>query len=65
MGGLKLEHKDDFDQVYDLDDPRPYFRGLAPGDYRMPGVLVRFLKLARARIATARNRETPLRIADF
>ena len=33
--------KDDFNQVYDLPDPRPYYAGLAPSDYRMPGVIAR------------------------
>ena len=32
-------HKDDFDRVYDLEDPSPYFTSLRPSDYRMPAVL--------------------------
>ena len=30
---------DEFDSVYDLDDPHAYFRGLARCEYRMPDVL--------------------------
>jgi len=26
----------DFEALYDLPDPRPYYRGLAPSDYAMP-----------------------------
>ena len=29
-------HKDDFDRVYNLEDPSPYFTALRPSDYRMP-----------------------------
>lgn len=57
-------HKDDFDRVYDLEDPRPYFRGLEPAHYRMPEVLASFLRAAGSRIADARTRER-IRVLDF
>lgn len=38
------EHKDDFGAVYNLPDPRPYYGGLRPADYRMPEVLGRTLR---------------------
>ena len=34
----------EFQAVYDLDDPRAYFRSLAPLDYRMPAVTCRVLR---------------------
>lgn len=61
---IKLLHKDDFAQVYDLDEPGPYYRGLAPSDYRMPDVLCAFLKRVRQRIAAARGKNR-LRVLDF
>ncbi|MDF1750519.1 MAG: hypothetical protein P1V34_16775 [Alphaproteobacteria bacterium] len=36
-------HWTQFDTLYNLPDPRPYFRGVATGDYRMPGVLAAIL----------------------
>ncbi len=57
-------HKDDFGRVYDLEDPRPYFRALQGSDYRMPGALCRFLRRIRPRITAARGKKT-LRILDF
>lgn len=64
MCSFDLRHKDDFDQVYDLDDPRPYFVGLSPSEYRMPGVLCAFLRRVTDRLLSARNKST-LRILDF
>ncbi len=60
-----LEHKDDFEQVYDLDDPRPYYQGLRPGDYRMPGVVAEWLRVKAPVIAAARGRSGTLRMLDF
>ena len=62
---FELKHKDDFDQVYDLDDPRPYYQGLRPADYRMPGVVAAWLRAKRAAIAAARGRSGRLRLLDF
>lgn len=62
---FELRHKDDFDQVYDLDDPRPYYQGLRPGDYRMPGVVAEWLRAKAPVIAAARARSGLLRMLDF
>lgn len=61
---FELLHKDDFGQVYDLDRAGPYYRGLAPSDYRMPDVLCGLLKRVRRCIASARGTAT-LRVLDF
>lgn len=37
-------HWTDFDSLYDLADPRPYFRGVETSGYRMPGVLAAVLR---------------------
>ena len=37
-------HKDDFDRVYNVEDPSPYFTALRPSDYRMPAVVAGALK---------------------
>ncbi len=57
-------HKDDFNAVYNLDDPRPYYRALGRAHYRMPGVLCAFLRRAAAPLAAAR-RKARLRVVDF
>ena len=62
---IALRHKDDFEQVYDLDDPRPYYQGLRPCDYRMPGVVANWLCAKASVIAAARGRSGPLRMLDF
>ena len=62
---FELKHKDDFDQVYDLDDPRPYYQGLRPGDYRMPGVVAEWLRAKAPVIASVRGRSGHLRMLDF
>ena len=62
---FELRHKDDFDQVYDLDDPRPYYQGLRPADYRMPGVVAAWLRAKGPAIAAARSRSERLRMLDF
>ena len=62
---FELKHKDDFGQVYNLDDPRPYFQGLRPGDYRMPGVAAEWLRAKAPVIAAARGRPDELRLLDF
>lgn len=57
-------HKDDFKAVYNLDDPRPYYRALGRAHYRMPEVLCTFLRRAAAPLAAAR-RKAHLRMVDF
>ena len=53
--------KDDFNQVYDLPDPRPYYAGLAPSDYRMPGVIARCIPKVTAQMTGT----APPRVLDF
>jgi SAM-dependent methyltransferase len=55
---------DDFEQTYDMPDPRPYFGALRPLDYRMPRVVCSFLRQFGATIAAARG-EDRLLLADF
>lgn len=59
-------HWTQFDQLYDLPDPRPYFRGVASGDYRMPGVLARVLeRLLPVLAARAERAPGAVRMIDF
>ena len=44
MNDFEIEHSADFDQVYDLDDPLPYYAHLAACDYRMPAHLSDWLR---------------------
>ncbi|MGI9611882.1 MAG: hypothetical protein ACR2QO_03160 [Acidimicrobiales bacterium] len=66
MIAYRIERSVDFEQVYDLDDPAPYYAPLAEADYRMPAALVGWLRaeedwLRRELGATDR----PLRVLDF
>ena len=58
-------HKDDFDRVYDLEDPSPYFTALKPSDYCMPEVLARALKAIHRPACAARGAAGSLRVLDF
>ena len=58
-------HKDDFDRVYDLEDPSPYFTALRPSDYRMPSVLAGALKAIHRPMCAARGTGETLRVLDF
>ena len=58
-------HKDDFDRVYDLEDPSRYFTALRPSDYRMPEVLARALKAVHRPVCEARDTGDVLRVLDF
>ena len=58
-------HKDDFDRVYDLEDPSPYFTALRPSDYRMPAVLAGALKAIHRPVCAARGTGESLRVLDF
>ena len=51
------KHKNDFGQVYDLEDPSPYFTALQPADYRMPEVLARTLTAIHDQVTAARRRD--------
>ena len=59
------KHKDDFDRVYDLEDPSPYFTALRPSDYRMPAVLAGALKAVHRPVCAARGAGETLRVLDF
>ena len=59
------KHKDDFDRVYDLEDPSPYFTALRPSDYRMPAVLAGTLKAIHRQVRVARDAGGTLRVLDF
>ncbi|GAB5470172.1 MAG: hypothetical protein Kilf2KO_32020 [Rhodospirillales bacterium] len=53
-----------FDAVYDRDEPRAYFRALAPLGYRQPDVVAGFLAERGRAVAQARGQRR-LRILDF
>ena len=55
----------DFDRLYDLADPGPYFTALEPCDYRMPGVLAGALAAMHGPVCAARGAGDSLRIVDF
>lgn len=55
----------DFDRLYDLDDPGPYFRALQPTDYRMPAVLASALRAFHQPVCAARDAGDVLRLLDF
>lgn len=59
------KHKDDFDRVYDLEDPSPYFAALRPSDYRMPAVLAEVLKAIHGSACAACGAGETLRVLDF
>ena len=58
-------HKDDFDRVYDLEDPSPYFTALRPSDYRMPAVMAENLEAVHGPACAARGAGDTLRVLDF
>ena len=58
-------HMSDFDRLYDLEDPSPYFTALRPCDYRMPGVIAGALKGIHGPVCAARNAGEVLRVLDF
>ncbi|MCR9219605.1 MAG: hypothetical protein NXI21_05205 [Alphaproteobacteria bacterium] len=60
-------HSQDFDRLYDLPDPRPYFRGLKPSAYRMPQTVAAAVEALRPALLAARGRppDETLRLLDF
>ncbi|MGF1609066.1 MAG: hypothetical protein ACFCUQ_06705 [Kiloniellales bacterium] len=65
---ITVREHEDFARVYDLPDPRPYYRALRPLDYRMPAVACGYLEQHAARIASARGPGRDgarLRLLDF
>ena len=61
---ITVKQHQDFDLVYDLDEPRSYFRALAPLDYRGPTVMAEFILAHGAALRRARGKER-LRLLDF
>lgn len=61
---VAVENHDDFPQVYNLDDPRSYFRALQPLGYRAPTVMAEFIE-ANADAIRAARRTSTLRLLDF
>lgn len=59
------QHKDDFDRVYDLEDPSRYFTALRPSGYRMPEVLAGVLRAIHHPVRAARGAGDTLRVLDF
>ena len=59
------QHKDDFDRVYDLEDPSRYFTALRPSGYRMPEVLAGVLRAIHHSVRAARGAGDTLRVLDF
>ncbi len=65
MGGdPNIEVHQDFVQVYDLPDPRPYYRALKPADYRMPGVVADFI-VGNASVLSEAFAQPRPRLLDF
>lgn len=61
---ITVRQHEDFERVYDLPDPRPYYRALRPLGYRMPAVACGYLERHAARVAALRGK-TRLRLLDF
>lgn len=57
--------KEDFEAVYDLEDPRTYFRGLEPTAYRMPQVVAGLVRLLLPSFARRRSSDGPVKLVDF
>lgn len=66
MTTYRIERSDDFEQVYNLEDPPPYYAPLAEADYRMPAELVGWLgredDWLRGELGAV---DRPLRVLDF
>ncbi|MEM7171790.1 MAG: hypothetical protein AAF530_16585 [Pseudomonadota bacterium] len=59
-----IQNREDFAQVYNLSDPRPYFRGVSSVDYQMPAVACDFLLKMAGHLRTAKGKEV-LTVLDF
>lgn len=64
MTDKKPTHWTQFDQLYNLRDPRPYFLGVNSGDYRMPGVVAQVVE-ALLPVLDARSPNKAPRLVDF
>ena len=58
-------HAAQFERVYDLDDPSPYFNAIGPSEYRMPAALVGALKAIHGLLTAARSAGETMRVLDF
>ena len=61
---VAVEKPEDFEKVYDLPDPRSYYRALHPLDYRAPAILADYLTHHGAAIRAARGAQR-LAVLDF
>ena len=61
----RARHRSDFDRLYNLEDPGPYFRALLPTGYRMPAVLADALRALHRPVCDARDAGDVLRVLDF
>lgn len=57
-------HWTQFNTLYDLEDPRPYFLGVAGGDYRMPWIIAQVLTALHPVLAERSPHSVP-RLLDF
>jgi len=57
-------HRADFERLYDLDDPRPYYRSLRPLDYRAPHIVAGVLDQWQPRLAGTFGGRRP-QLLDF
>jgi hypothetical protein len=68
-GTFTPAQKEDFNQVYNLPDPRPYYAGLVATDYRCPEVVANVLRSIGSAVVAARDGEAgeprALRVIDF
>ena len=61
VAAFEPSQKEHFNEVYNLPDPRLYYRGLLPTSYRAPLVMARALQA----FTTDANDGKPLRVIDF
>jgi len=61
---VSVRQHEDFARVYNLPDPRSYYRALQPLDYRLPDITCGYLESHAAAIAAFRGKER-LRLLDF
>lgn len=60
----RVTSHEDFELVYNLPDPRPYYRGLEPLDYQAPAIVSGYLKSHASAIAAQRGKAR-LSVLDF
>lgn len=65
MNQFEIEQTTDFEQLYDLEDPSPYFAHLADCDYRMPMHVVDWLRNEQTSPSSDRRQARPLKVLDL